>query len=113
VPAAEPERARGLSAWLRQGPDLPVAACYLAYFGLAFFALRWWKMAERRRPQRFSLYSVLAAGFWGYVLLWLWPRSSPPAGLVALVMAAVIVQLVSPWEEPPAPRSRKLRLRYA
>ncbi len=104
-----------IAGLFRDGPDLPVAACYLSYFGLAFFALRWWKMADRRRPQRFSLYSVLAAGVCGYVLvlLHLLPRASAPSGVGALVMAAAIVQLVSPWEEPPPPRSRRLRLRYA
>jgi hypothetical protein len=40
----------------------------VSYFGLALFALRWWKMAERRRSQRFSLGPVLAAGFWGLFL---------------------------------------------
>ena len=44
-------------------------ASYISYFALAFFALRWWRMADRRRPQRFSFAPVLAAGFWGLVLL--------------------------------------------
>jgi eukaryotic-like serine/threonine-protein kinase len=95
------------------GSELPVAACYLSYFGLAFFLLRWWRMADRRRPHRFSLFAVLATAFWGYVLLLLWPRPAAPTGLVALVMASVIVQLVSPWEQPPPSRGRRLRLRYA
>src|SRR5207244_4453161 len=49
----------------------PAPACYLSYFGLAFFALRWWRMAERQRRQRFSLGGVLVAAFWAYVLLFL------------------------------------------
>jgi hypothetical protein len=93
--------------------NIPVAACYLSYFGLAFFALRWWRMADRCRAQRFSLFPVLAAGFWAFVLLFLWPLPEPPYGVGALVMAAAIVQLVSPWEEPPPPRAKRLRLRYA
>ncbi|HYT90541.1 MAG TPA: serine/threonine-protein kinase [Gemmataceae bacterium] len=111
----EPVARRGwsLAHFFREGPDLPVAACYLSYFGLAFFALRWWKMADRRRAQRFSLFAVLAAGFWGYLLLLLWPRPSAPVGFVSLIMTSVIVQLVSPWEQPPPPPSRRLRLRYA
>ncbi|MCC6421348.1 MAG: serine/threonine protein kinase [Gemmataceae bacterium] len=113
VEAAAPPPRWSWRTWFRQGPDLPVAASYLAYFGLALFALRWWRMADRRRPQRFSLFAVLAAGFWGYVLLYFWPHTSPPVGFVALLMSAVIIQLVSPWEEPPPPRSRRLRLRYA
>jgi hypothetical protein len=112
----EGSRRRGVLAGLfGDGTDLPVAACYLSFFGLAFFALRWWKMADRRRSQRFSLFSVLAAGICGYVLvlLHLLPQTSAPAGIGALVMAAAIVQLVSPWDEPPPPRNRRLRLRYA
>jgi hypothetical protein len=108
-----------VARYLRLGAqqDIPVAACYLSYFGLAFFALRWWKMADRRRPQRFSIFAVLAAAFWAYLLLVLWPFSQQtlgePHGVVALVMASVIIQLVSPWEQPPPPLPRRLRLRYA
>jgi hypothetical protein len=93
-------------------------ASYFSYYALAFFALRWWRMTSRRRPQRFSFAPILAAGFWGVVLLLLirpQPQPSPvvvvPA--VVLVMAATIVQLVSPWEQPPAPTARRVRLRYA
>jgi hypothetical protein len=97
--------------------EIPIAACYLSYFGLAFFALRWWKMTDRRRAQRFSIFSVLSVAFWAYLLLLLWPVSTQtqgqPHGVVALVMASVIVQLVSPWEQPPPPIPRRLRLRYA
>jgi len=93
--------------------DIPAVACYLSYFGLAFFALRWWRMADPQRPQRFSLFPVLAAGFWAYVLLFLWPWPETPSGVIALVMTSVIVQLVSPWEEPPPPKAKRLRLHYA
>jgi Na+/melibiose symporter-like transporter len=114
---AEGAEARGrwtVISVLPRGTEVPVAACYLSYFGLAFFALRWWKMADRRRPQRFSLYSVFAAGFIAYLLLFLWPRPSAPVGVVSLIMASVIIQLVSPWEQqPPPPRNKRLRLRYA
>jgi hypothetical protein len=92
--------------------DLPVAACYLSYFGLAFFILRWWRMADPRRSQRFSLFPVLAAGFWAYVLLMFWPWVMH-RGVVALVMTSAIVQLVSPWVQPPPARAKRLRLRYA
>jgi hypothetical protein len=96
------------------GHVIPTAAAgYLSYFGLAFFALRWWRMADPRRPQRFSLFPVLAAGFWAYVLLFLWPWPEAPSGVIALVMTSAIVQLVSPWQEPPPPRAKRLRLHYA
>jgi hypothetical protein len=97
--------------WAR--PDVPVAACYLSYFGLAFFVLRWWRLTERRRPQRFSLFAVLAAVFWGLALFALWPGNQAALGVVTLVMAAVIVQLVSPWEPAPPASPRKLRWRCA
>ncbi|HWG43788.1 MAG TPA: serine/threonine-protein kinase [Gemmataceae bacterium] len=87
-------------------------ASYFSYYGLAFFAMRWWRMTGRRRSQRFSFAPILGAGFWGFLLLLLVrPLSSP--GLLVLVMTAAIVQLVSPWEQPPAPASKRLRLRYA
>ena len=72
---------------------------------------RW--LADRRRPQWFSFFPVLAAGFWGLMLLFVWPWPERPHGAAALVMAALIVQCVSPWEQPPPPAPRRLRLRYA
>ena len=36
----------------------------------------------------------------------------PDPAFVALVSAAVIVQLVSPWQPAAAPPSRRLRLRF-
>jgi eukaryotic-like serine/threonine-protein kinase len=103
-------------AWYAAGQpsSLPAAAGYLSYFGLAFFALRWWKMADRRRMHRFSFAPLIAAGFWGIALgaigPWSWPDTLH--GILALVLAAGIVQLVSPWE--PLPRSvvKPVRLRY-
>src|SRR5437867_5779512 len=58
--------AEGTRSWyngglLVRGQDVPVAACYLAYFGLSFFVVRWWKMADRRRSHRFSFYAVFMA----------------------------------------------------
>jgi hypothetical protein len=87
-------------------------AAYLSYFALSFFALRWWRMADRKRSRRFSFFPVLAAGFWSAVLLLLVGQSLWP-GAVALMMTAATVQLASPWEQPPAPAPKRLRLRYA
>ena len=87
-------------------------ASFISYFAVAFFALRWWRLTDRRRPQRFSFAPVLAAGFWGLVLLLL---AGPQLwyGVGVLTLASVVVQLVSPWEPPPPPSPRKMRLRYA
>src|SRR4029077_8458921 len=78
-----------------------VMARYICYFALPFLILRWWKMADRNRAHRFSCFPVIAAGFWAtllHVLLW---RGEAPFGAIALVTAAVIIQWVSPWEQPP------------
>ena len=115
LPAETP--ASGAAAYpfpfFRDREGLAAAAGYLSYFGLAFFALRWWKLADRLRPHRFSLVPILAAGFWALVLLFVWPNPQSPRGAVALVLAAVIVQWVSPWEAPPLPAVKRMRLRHA
>jgi hypothetical protein len=99
--------------WFGIGPrssELPVMAQYLSYFGLAFFAVRWWKMADRRRAHRFSFAPILAAGFWSLILLLLW---NMVVGAIALVLASAIVQLVSPWDAPLPNPAKRLRLKYA
>ena len=109
VTAAEPAVASPFPAHLDIG--LPNLAGHLSYFALAFFALRWWKLADRRRSHRFSFAPILAAGFWGLALLLVW--QDPWRGTLVLTTASAIVQLVSPWEQPPPPVSRRMRLRYA
>jgi hypothetical protein len=97
---------------IRQRQGLPLVAGYLSYFGIALFALRWWKLADRRRSQRFSFAPVLAAGFWALALL-ICPWPHVPQGALALVLASVIIQLVSPWDQPPTVAHRRMRLRHA
>ncbi len=108
----------GTEAVVRLFPrNVAMEASYFSYYALAFFALRWWRMTSRRRSQRFSFAPILAAGFWGVVLLLLpiRPQHQPSSVMAAvvLVMAAAIVQLVSPWEQPPPAPARRVRLRYA
>jgi len=91
--------------------DIYTAARYLTYFGLVFFAVRWWKMGDRHRSQRFSFAPILVVGFWALALLLL-GLGPQPQGAVALVLAAAIVQLVSPWEPLPPPLMKRMRLRY-
>jgi hypothetical protein len=93
---------------------------YMSYFGLALFLMRWWRLAERTRARRFSFYPVLTAGVLSLVLcVTLWPDfngSRTPflmQGPVVLTLAAAVVQLVSPWEEPAPRPARRVRLRYA
>jgi peptidoglycan/LPS O-acetylase OafA/YrhL len=93
---------------------LTLGAGYLSFFGIGLAALRWWKMVDRYRQQRFSWFPVLVVGLLSMVLSgFFWPQGEPPVGALALVASAVIVQWVSPWQPPTPPASRKLRLRYA
>ncbi len=92
---------------------IPLVAGYISYFGLALFALRWWKLADRHRSHRFSFAPVLAAGFWAFVLMLVWPWSEVAHGPLPLLLASGIIQLVSPWEQPPPPAAKRVRLRYA
>jgi len=93
---------------------LPVLACYLAYFGLMFLVLRWWKGVEEQRPQRFSMQAFLATLFWAYGLLFLLPTARERhIAFATMAMTSVIVQVVSPWREPGPQRQKRLRLRYA
>jgi serine/threonine protein kinase len=115
-PSGHPLYEEASLASIRLFPQLiAVEASYFAYYGLAFAVLRWWRMTERRRLQRFSFAPILGAGFWAVVLLLIIrPPHQPWHSLAALVvvMAAAIVQLVSPWEPPPPAPARRLRLRY-
>jgi len=45
------------------------------------------------------------------LLLLVKPQHWP--GALVLVLASAIVQLVSPWEQPPPPAAKRMRLRYA
>jgi hypothetical protein len=80
---------------------------YLLYFGLTVGIPRWWKATDRKRRERVRFLPLIAAAFWGTVFLFLWPGESKPVmlGVSALVIAAVAVQVASPWVGPP-PSSR-------
>jgi eukaryotic-like serine/threonine-protein kinase len=86
---------------------------YCVYYGLAFFALRWWKMTARQRRSRFSVLPVIAAAFWSLALLLIITPQTWTTATV-LVFASAIVQIVSPWEAPPPPAVvRRVRRAYA
>jgi hypothetical protein len=94
----------------------PVLLKYALYFGAVLGACRWWRMAAKDRKQRFSLFPPVAAAFWGLVLFFLWPQDTHApwvSGPIALVLAAVTVQWVSPWSPPPPPAPRRLRWKAA
>jgi hypothetical protein len=111
-------------ALLSAGSDqatVALGAGYVSYFGLLFGLMRWWRLTDRRRKAWFSVFPVLAAGFWGLLLMFVWPGFAhlppfgnggpPPYGLVAAVTAAAVVQWVSPWQAPAPALPKRLRLR--
>ncbi len=102
---------RRVSVDMVSNGGIPNLAGYISYYALGFFALRWWKLADRRRPHRFSFAPIVAAGFWGMALLMIW--NEPWRGTLVLATSAAIVQLVSPWQQPPPKAARRVRLRYA
>ncbi len=110
---AAPQEGWIFTSLLPAGTGLAEGAAYVIYFAIAFFALRWWRMADPRRSSRFSFLPLLAAAFWGLLPLMIWQQPWQSGAPLALVMTAAIVQLVSPWEQPAPPSSRRLRLRYS
>jgi eukaryotic-like serine/threonine-protein kinase len=103
----------------RFSPELfQVGFQYLACFGLATAACRWWVATDRKRKVRVRLIPVLAVTFWATLFcLLLWPREAIPfnadregwlppilyTGVPVLVIAAIAVQAASPWAGPPIP----------
>ena len=81
------------------------------YEGRAAVLIMVHEVTARRRSHRFSFAPILVVGFWALALflLGLIPQ---PQGAVALVLAAAIVQLVSPWQPLPPPIMKRMRLRY-
>ncbi len=95
-----------------------IAMRYLFYFGLSVAACRWWSMADPRRKERFRLLPIVTSGMWAGALLFLWPweAASPALAFAPLVIAAVCVQVTSPWNPPAVTRpvARPIRRqRYA
>jgi hypothetical protein len=82
----------------------PLLYAYLAYFGFLFLLLRWWRVAERERPARFSLWSTMSALFVAWLLNFVWPFPQPWGLMVAATMS-IATQLASPWS-PSKPKFR-------
>ncbi|MBI1832340.1 MAG: serine/threonine protein kinase [Planctomycetes bacterium] len=95
--------------------SMPILACYLSYFGLVFLVLRWWKITEVDRPARFSIKSLIAVAFWGYVLLFLLPGPHHrEIGFLSVLFTSVVCQVACPWKEKtPLKAKKKLRLATA
>ena len=111
-----PYREQYLGGTVRVSPEsLSAGMRNVLYFGLAAAAFRWWTVTDRRQRERFRLFPVIAAGFWGTVLLFLWPWEAGTTGLhlVPLILSVVTVQLVCPWSPPPPAAPRRYRMRMA
>jgi hypothetical protein len=98
------------------GSFLPAAALteagYISYFALSFFAFRWWRLADRKRSHRIGVAPLVVVAIWAVpLMLVLCPHSW--RSVCVLVLAALIIQLVSPWQQPTAPKAKRLRLRYS
>ena len=84
--------------------EMLLEAGAISYYALGLFVLRWWKLAERRRQHRFDVGPLFAAAFWGLVLMMLF-RPNSWRDVIVVVLAAALVQLVSPWQAPTRRRS--------
>jgi eukaryotic-like serine/threonine-protein kinase len=100
-------------------PEILHYVDYACYFGIMFFALRWWTLAERQRSRRFSLLSTLWTGCVGYALAMIWYKwdrfsgQGQPSGMpypILLALTAAIAQVTSPWSAPPPKVARKHKL---
>ena len=100
-----------LSRWVGS-PGHPNPLVYAIYFGLAFFAIDWWKLSARDRKARFRVVPVVKTGLIGLLLGLLWPFPQP-WGLGVIVLIAMVVQLVSPWSEAAAAYARANKKRKA
>lgn len=70
-----------------------------AYFAFVFVILRWWRQAEFIRPDRVSVWSIVACSGAAFLMTFIWwfPQ---PAGAVLAGMIAFTTQLSSPWMPP-------------
>ncbi|MGL4512845.1 MAG: serine/threonine-protein kinase [Lacipirellulaceae bacterium] len=89
------------------GPGVvtPPLVASVAYFGLVFALVRWWKGAEWVRRSRIGFWSVLGAalGAWLVTLIVWYPQ---PIGPLVAGLIAAATQAASPWLPP----SRRVEL---
>ena len=98
------------------GESVPYAAKYLLYFAGVLGAGRWWRLSARDRRERLSFGALVASGFWGLLLVFLWPTGTEhvvEGAILPLLVASVAVQAVSPWVPAVNAAPKKFRLRSA
>jgi hypothetical protein len=86
-----------------------LAATLASYFALSFAANRPWRLAERDRPKRFRVWSVLATILLAS-LVGAFVPSPQPWGLVVFGAIAAVAQLASPWNREAAAYARYAEL---
>ena len=69
LPTAEAaiDSERPIRRWSCASGGPLIVAQYLSYFGLAFFIMRWWKLADRHRDHWFCLGPIFVTALWGFV----------------------------------------------
>jgi hypothetical protein len=113
APRAEEPRRHPFFRALYAANTMPAAASYLGYFGLMFLILKWWKIADPRREQRFHLFPAFAAAFWAYMLFFLLPVGERVETFAILVIASLVPQWASPIVERLPRPGKRLRLNQA
>jgi len=74
----------------------PLLLAYLAFFGVAFLAVKWWQQADPRRHSRISWTTVISSTF----IVWMVSIFVPfpnPWTLISAASISVAVQLSAPW----------------
>ena len=80
----------------------PTLRLYVAYFGLLFLIVRWWRQADPLRTSRLSIWFALVCVFWAGMLSLVPPfKDFPPSwGMILVANTSIAVQLGSPWLDP-------------
>lgn len=80
----------------------PTLRLYVAYFGLLFLIVRWWRQADPLRTSRLSIWFALVCVFWAGMLSLVPPfKDFPPSwGMILAANTSIAVQLGSPWLDP-------------
>jgi hypothetical protein len=90
------------------GARLTPLGGFIAFFALAFLANGWWKLTDRDRPARVRIWPVALAGVVAVALTPIWPQQELWVES-SIPVAALVVQLVSPWSRDAAAYARYSR----
>jgi hypothetical protein len=85
----------------------PLLGAYLVFFGVLFFAVRWWRQADPMRHRRLSVVQCLVVMLTAIVLSAFCPL---PQGFLIAGATSVAVQLAAPWLSDDDQRQLRERL---